>query len=151
MPRPDAGLMTTYIVRVLDREDGLRGVVSEVATGRASTFTDGRTLLAVLAALNGTDPGVAHLDDPEDPFDRSRFSPGETTGSDHNGVGSIDPLTRSQLRVCRLAALGKSNTDIAEELFVSRATVESHLHASYRKLGIASRFALPLALCADVA
>ena len=34
---------------------------------------------------------------------------------------------------------------------MSRATVESHLHASYRKLGIASRFALPIALVDQVA
>jgi DNA-binding NarL/FixJ family response regulator len=140
--------MTTYIVRVADRRDGLRGVVSEVSTGRSSTFTDARGLLAVLAAINGSDPTFKDRDaDP--PTDVDASVDHEVT--DRRSFTIVDPLTRSQLRVCRLAALGKSNSDIADELFVSRATVESHLHASYRKLGIASRFALPIALRRDVA
>jgi DNA-binding NarL/FixJ family response regulator len=45
-----------------------------------------------------------------------------------------------------MAASGLSNPEIAQALFVTRATVESHLHASYRKLEIASRDELPAAL-----
>jgi DNA-binding NarL/FixJ family response regulator len=45
-----------------------------------------------------------------------------------------------------MAAEGLSNPTIAQALFVTRATVESHLHAAYRKLGISSRAALPEAL-----
>lgn len=108
--------MDTYIVRVHSRSEELCGVVSDIASQEFRTFTNAAELLAI---LNG---GV------------------------QAPTGPVEPLTRSQLRVCRLAAVGKSNTDIAAELFVSRATVESHLHAAYRKLGIASRFALPMAL-----
>ena len=39
-----------------------------------------------------------------------------------------------------------SNPAIAQALFVTRATVESHLHASYRKLGLRSRKELRQAL-----
>jgi DNA-binding NarL/FixJ family response regulator len=38
-----------------------------------------------------------------------------------------------------MAAEGLSNPEIAQALFVTRATVESHLHAAYRKLDISSR------------
>jgi DNA-binding NarL/FixJ family response regulator len=38
-----------------------------------------------------------------------------------------------------MASQGLSNPEIAQRLFVTRATVESHLHAAYRKLGIGSR------------
>jgi DNA-binding CsgD family transcriptional regulator len=55
-------------------------------------------------------------------------------------------LTPSERRVCRLAAEGLSNPEIAQTLFVTRATVESHLHAAYRKLEIASRRELKRAL-----
>ena len=51
----------------------------------------------------------------------------------------IDELTASERRVCEMAADGMSNPEIAQALFVTRATVESHLHASYRKLGLQSR------------
>jgi DNA-binding NarL/FixJ family response regulator len=45
-----------------------------------------------------------------------------------------------------MAAGGASNPEIAQALFVTRATVESHLHAAYRKLDITSRKELPGAL-----
>jgi DNA-binding CsgD family transcriptional regulator len=48
-------------------------------------------------------------------------------------------LTPSERRVCRLAAEGLKNTEIAQALFVSLKTVETHLRSSFRKLDIASR------------
>jgi DNA-binding CsgD family transcriptional regulator len=51
----------------------------------------------------------------------------------------IDSLTASERRVARLAAQGKSNPEIAQHLYVSRKTIESHLGAIYRKLDINSR------------
>jgi DNA-binding CsgD family transcriptional regulator len=62
------------------------------------------------------------------------------------GRWDADALTPSELRTSRMAADGLSNPAIAQALFVTRATVESHLHAAYRKLGISSRAALPQAL-----
>lgn len=53
--------------------------------------------------------------------------------------GGADALTPSERRVARMAIEGLSNPEIAQALFVTRATVESHLHAAYRKLGIGSR------------
>lgn len=50
-----------------------------------------------------------------------------------------DALTPSERRVAKMAIEGLSNPEIAQALFVTRATVESHLHAAYRKLGIGSR------------
>jgi DNA-binding CsgD family transcriptional regulator len=48
-------------------------------------------------------------------------------------------LTDAQRQVARLAVAGRTNRQIAEELFVTVKTVETHLAAVYRKLGIASR------------
>jgi DNA-binding NarL/FixJ family response regulator len=45
-----------------------------------------------------------------------------------------------------MAAEGLSNPAIAQTLFITRGTVESHLHVAYRTLGISSRRALPEAL-----
>jgi DNA-binding CsgD family transcriptional regulator len=49
----------------------------------------------------------------------------------------IAPLTPSELRVARLAAEGLKNREIAEALFVSRKTVDYHLHHIYEKLDVA--------------
>ena len=48
-------------------------------------------------------------------------------------------LTPAELRVAREAATGRSNADIARNLYLSVHTVESHLKRVYAKLGIRSR------------
>ncbi len=45
-----------------------------------------------------------------------------------------------------LAADGATNKEIAQALFVTVKTVEMHLSAAYRKLGLRSRRDLPPAL-----
>ena len=52
---------------------------------------------------------------------------------------SEDELTEMEERVARLAVAGRSNKEIAAELFVSVHTVGAHLSRCYRKLGIRSR------------
>jgi DNA-binding CsgD family transcriptional regulator len=52
-------------------------------------------------------------------------------------------LTASERRVAQLAAEGRSNPEIAQALFVTRKTVETHLGHVYRKLGISGRGDLP--------
>jgi DNA-binding CsgD family transcriptional regulator len=55
-------------------------------------------------------------------------------------------LTVSERRVAELAAEGRSNPEIAQALFVTRKTVETHLGHVYRKLDIAGRGELAGAL-----
>jgi DNA-binding CsgD family transcriptional regulator len=49
------------------------------------------------------------------------------------------PLSSSEQKVARLLSEGLTNPEIALRLFVSRRTVESHLHRIFAKLGIRSR------------
>ena len=55
-------------------------------------------------------------------------------------------MTASELRVCRMAADGATNREIAEALFVGLRTVETHLTKSYNKLEIDGREGAPTAL-----
>ncbi|MGA5097067.1 ATP-binding protein [Streptomyces lavendulocolor] len=57
-----------------------------------------------------------------------------------------EALTPSERRVAELAAQGHTNRHIAQRLFITLKTVELHLSASYRKLGITGRAHLPDAL-----
>lgn len=57
-----------------------------------------------------------------------------------------DALTAAERRVAQLAVAGSSNRQIAQELYVSLKTVETHLSHAYRKLGIGSRSQLARAL-----
>ena len=72
----------------------------------------------------------------------------QASGARRRSGGSYDPdaLTVAERRVCEMAAGGMSNREIAQALFVTRGTVESQLHAAYRKLGIAGRGELAAAL-----
>jgi len=58
----------------------------------------------------------------------------------------VEALTPSELRVARLAAGGRSNREIAGELYVTLKAVEGHLARAYAKLGIDGRDQLPQAL-----
>ena len=55
-------------------------------------------------------------------------------------------LTLTERRVLQLVATGRSNSDIAEDLYVSVATVRKHLEHAYRKLGVHNRMAAVVAL-----
>ncbi|WP_432855349.1 ATP-binding protein [Amycolatopsis sp. CA-161197] len=48
-------------------------------------------------------------------------------------------LSAQEHRVAALAAAGRTNQEIATELFLSRRTVESHVSSALRKLGCSSR------------
>jgi DNA-binding CsgD family transcriptional regulator len=61
-------------------------------------------------------------------------------------ASGVDALTPSEVRVAELAAEGLTNREVAQALFVSEKTVETHLGRVYRKLDIKSRHALPGAL-----
>jgi DNA-binding CsgD family transcriptional regulator len=60
--------------------------------------------------------------------------------TEHAGA---DSLTPSERRVVELAATGGTNREIAQTLFVTEKTVETHLGRSFRKLDISSRRQLP--------
>ena len=58
----------------------------------------------------------------------------------------VDELTTSERRVARMAAEGMSNKQIAQALFVTVKTVETHLYRTYQKLDVSSRAQLAHAL-----
>jgi DNA-binding CsgD family transcriptional regulator len=59
-----------------------------------------------------------------------------------------DALTSAERQVAGLAAVGMSNRQIAQHLFVTQATVETHLQHAFRKLGVGARADLAARLAA---
>ncbi|HEX6097868.1 MAG TPA: LuxR C-terminal-related transcriptional regulator [Thermoanaerobaculia bacterium] len=53
-------------------------------------------------------------------------------------------LTRRELDIVRMAALGARNKKIAEELGIAEGTVKMHLHTIYEKLEISGRVELSI-------
>lgn len=63
-------------------------------------------------------------------------------------AGGPEALTPSELRVAELAVDGQTNREIAQALFLSEKTIETHLGNVYRKLDVRSRHDLPKSLSA---
>jgi DNA-binding CsgD family transcriptional regulator len=61
-------------------------------------------------------------------------------------LSGAEALTPSERRIAQLAAGGRTNREIAQELYVTEKTVEGHLSRTYDKLGIRSRTGLADAL-----
>jgi len=49
------------------------------------------------------------------------------------------PLAPQELQIARLAAEGRSDREIGQQLYLSHRTVSNHLYRIFPKLGITSR------------
>lgn len=119
------------------------------ATGdRMNDFSDGRLLASKIAGARlvglessnhiilGDEPAWRVLVDEVTAFlepDR------EAAGEPSVDVASL--LSSRELDVLKLAALGRTNDEIAAELFLSARTVERHLQNTYVKLGVSGKAA----------
>ena len=57
------------------------------------------------------------------------------------GLNAIlhSPLTEREVEALELSLAGKTNSEMAEELFISKSTVKFHLRNTYGKLGVNNR------------
>ena len=54
-------------------------------------------------------------------------------------MACLNDLTPRELEILQLVIAGKTNKEIAQEIFVCKKTVEFHLDHIYSKLGIRTR------------
>jgi DNA-binding NarL/FixJ family response regulator len=62
-----------------------------------------------------------------------------------DGIG-VELLTERELQIARLVVDRQTNPEIAAGLFLSKKTIESHMHNMFQKLGIGSRVELARAV-----
>ncbi len=117
LPMPFERARTQLLLGQLQRRRRHRGAAGDTLTAALATFDSlGTPLWAARARAE-----LARLKG--------------TRGEGHQ-------LTAAEQRTAQLAAQGRSNRQIAAELFLSEKTVEANLSSVYRKLGIRSRAAL---------
>ena len=63
----------------------------------------------------------------------------QRTATRVNALSAACGLTERETEVLQLAVQGKTNINIAHDMFISEGTVKAHLHHIYQKLGISSR------------
>jgi LuxR family transcriptional regulator, maltose regulon positive regulatory protein len=97
--------------------------VHKSAVGTSADYLD-----ALLAAFTGQKPPPPH----------TLVQTTSVVTGFHPGV-TAEPLSARELDVLRLLSDGRSNAEIARNLFVEQSTVKTHLIHLYRKLNVSSR------------
>lgn len=132
--QPDAP--PVLVLTTFDDDDALWGALDAGAAGFVLKDTTAEDLIAAARAVAA---GAAWLDPKVAPrvltAVRSHVGPRV-----HEGA-RLEVLTEREHEVLRLMASGATNGEIATALFVSEATVKTHVGAVFAKLGVRDRAA----------
>ena len=134
--RLDEPLVAARAAGIRARADGRPGALLDAAETHATIGLLGGALELAELAVDGLGTDVSGV--------RARAGQLAQKLRDRLGLAPTPAvpaavLTRRELEVAHLAAQGMTDREIADLLVVSVRTVESHLAAAYRKLGITSR------------
>lgn len=138
-----AGIHTGEVEHV---EGTIQGIAVNVATRIAARANSSEVLVSSttreLAAGSGlifTDRGERTLNGVSEP--RQLYAAQATRTSEFGAAEYPAGLTAREVEVLRLVALGLTDAEAAERLFLSVRTVNAHLRSIYRKLEVSSRAA----------
>jgi DNA-binding NarL/FixJ family response regulator len=93
------------------------------AVNEGTAWLDPAIARTVLSAINKTKNDYPHKKEPEK--------------KPKSGLGSL--LTERELEVLKLIVDGLSNPEIAERLYITRATAKAHVHSILQKLCVDDR------------
>jgi DNA-binding NarL/FixJ family response regulator len=124
------------VLTTFDDDDALWGALDAGAAGFVLKDASAEDLIAAARAVAG---GAAWLDPKVTPRVLTAFR--SNVRPRLAEAVKIDELTGREHDVLRLMARGRTNGEIAAELFVSEATVKTHVGAIFTKLGVRDRAA----------
>jgi len=125
---PDTAIL---ILTAYDDEEYVLGLLDAGAAGYLLKSARGRDLVGAIRAIRAGE-SVLH------PNIIARLLKRATvTAVKENKAQGL--LSERESEVLRLVALGMSNKEVAEELFLSQRTIKAHLTSVFNKLNVASR------------
>ncbi|MFI6501845.1 response regulator [Nonomuraea typhae] len=119
-------VLTTY-----SDDESVFAALGAGACGYLTKDTDAETLARAIAVVSG---GQAYFD----PGVQRRLAQ-EVARRGRRAGDLPDGLTPREVEVLRLIAAGRSNAEIAGELFISAATVKTHINNLFAKAGLRDR------------
>lgn len=132
--------MRILMLTVFESEDKIFNAIKAGATGYLLKDEKlERMLSAFEEILDGGIPMSASIATKSMNMMISGYKPSEKTGLITN---SSEQLTKREIEILDLLSQGKRNQDIADTLFISRATVKKHIENIYIKLQFKSRVEL---------
>ncbi len=121
------GLAPAPHVLILTNYDTDADILSAIEAGASGYLLKDAPPSELISAAKAAASGASALS----PAIASRL------GSRRNAIGGA--LSAREIEVLGLVAVGKSNSEIGRALFLSEATVKSHLSHIFTKLGVSSR------------
>ena len=125
---PDIAIL---ILTAYDDDEYVLGLLDAGAAGYLLKSARGRDLAGAIRAIKSGE-SVLHPKIIAKLLKRAMVAPVE----EHK---TSEILSERESEVLRLVALGMSNKEVAEELFLSQRTVKAHLTSVFNKLNVASR------------
>ncbi|MER7361574.1 response regulator transcription factor [Nonomuraea wenchangensis] len=119
-------VLTTY-----SDDESVFAALRAGARGYLTKDTDPETLAKAITTVSG---GQAHFD----PEVQRRLAE-EVARRPHRSSDLPDGLTAREGEVLRLIAAGRSNAEIAGELYISAGTVKTHINNLFAKAGLRDR------------
>ncbi|MGW5683855.1 response regulator [Nonomuraea sp. NPDC003754] len=146
---PDVVLMDLRMPR-MDGVTAIKKLAEIGSTARVLVLTTYDTDSDVLPAIEAGATGYLLKDAPRDELMRAVhaaargeavLSPSVATRLLGRVRAPVDPLSARELEILRLIAQGTTNREAAARLFISEATVKTHVLHIYTKLGVNDRAA----------
>ena len=125
--------IAVLILTAYDNDQYIVALLEAGAAGYLLKNVKGSDLVNAIRAVNAGE-SVLHPT-----IARKVFKRFTTPSEKPSEVVPSQDLSERELEILRLAAKGMSNRDIANELFLSRRTVQSHLSNVFRRMGVGSR------------
>jgi NarL family two-component system response regulator LiaR len=121
------------ILTAYDNDQYILALLEAGAAGYLLKNVSGKELVNAIRAVHAGEavlhPTIAH----------KIFTHFVTSAQEPEVTAQPEDISEREMEILRLAAKGMSNKDIAEALFLSRRTVQSHLASIFLKIGVGSR------------
>jgi DNA-binding NarL/FixJ family response regulator len=130
-------------VMMLTSKDNEQDVFAALAAGADAYCMKGVAPETLITAIHAVADGTAWLDPAIARVVLGRFQgggmPSAASASEPAGPPADCPLTEREMEVLRLIVDGLSNPEIADKLYITKATAKAHVHSILQKLCVDDR------------